>query len=55
MKKPITDVERESLEGLQRGIFAKKDIDKGVSLLKMFFAMPFTPGQISAENWLKAV
>ena len=54
-EKPITDVERESLEGLQRGIFAKKDIDKGVQLTRkdVFFAMPFTPGQISAENWVE--
>jgi len=53
VEKPTTDIEKQSLEGLQRGMFAKKDLEGG-SLLDMndvYFAMPFVPGQISSESW----
>ena len=52
-ERPITKVERESLEGLQRGIFAKKDLKKGSSLTSedVYFSMPFVPGQLSSEIW----
>ena len=52
--RPITDVERESLEGLQRGVFAKKEVKKGalLSIDDVYFAMPFVPGQISSESWV---
>ncbi len=52
--RPITDVERESLEGLQRGVFAKKEVKKGalLSITDVYFAMPFVPGQISSESWV---
>ena len=52
--RPITDVERESLEGLQRGVFAKKEVKKGalLSIDYVYFAMPFVPGQISSESWV---
>ena len=54
MKKPTTDIEKQSLEGLQRGVFAKKDLEEG-ALLNMndvYFAMPFVPGQISSQSWV---
>ena len=52
--RPITDVERESLEGLQRGVFVKKEVKKGalLSIDDVYFAMPFVPGQISSESWV---
>ncbi len=52
--RPITNVERESLEGLQRGIFTKKEVKKGASLTvdDVYFAMPFVPGQMSSEHWV---
>ena len=52
--RPITDIERESLEGLQRGVFVKKEVKKGVllSIDDVYFAMPFVPGQISSESWV---
>jgi sialic acid synthase SpsE/D-lyxose ketol-isomerase len=52
--RPVTDVERESLEGLQRGVFAKKEVKKGTLLTidDVYFAMPFIPGQISSESWV---
>jgi len=51
--RPITNVEMESLEGLQRGVFAKKEVKKGALLTAddVYFAMPFVPGQISSESW----
>ena len=54
LERPCTDTEKQSLEGLQRGVFAKRDIEGG-SLLEIddvYFAMPFVPGQISSEYWL---
>jgi len=52
--RPITDIERESLEGLQRGVFAKKEVKKGTLLTMddVYFAMPFVSGQISSESWI---
>jgi len=52
--RPVTDVERKSLEGLQRGVFAKKNIKEGalLNINDVYFAMPFVPGQISSESWV---
>jgi len=52
--RPIADIERQSLEGLQRGVFAKKEIKKGslLTISDVYFAMPFVPGQISSESWI---
>ena len=52
--RPITNVERESLEGLQRGVFAKKEVKKGslLTINDVYFAMPFVPGQVSSESWV---
>jgi sialic acid synthase SpsE/quercetin dioxygenase-like cupin family protein len=54
VEKPTTDVEKKSLEGLQRGVFAKKDIKKDtlLDINDVYFAMPFVPGQISSESWV---
>ena len=51
--RPITLVEQESLDGLQRGMFAKHNIEKGklLSLSDVYFAMPFVNGQLSSEHW----
>jgi len=52
--RPVTDVEKKSLEGLQRGVFAKKELEEGALLTidDVYFAMPFVPGQISSESWV---
>ena len=52
--RPITDVERNSLEGLQRGVFAKNEVKKGklLTINDVYFAMPFVLGQISSESWV---
>lgn len=48
-----TKAEKEALDSLRRGIFAKTDLDAGASLKRedVFFAMPYVPGQLSSENW----
>ena len=51
--RPITSIEKESLEGLQRGMFVKKEIKKNtlITLEDIYFAMPYVPGQVSSESW----
>jgi len=52
-ERPITSIEKESLDGLQRGIYVKTDVKKG-ELLKLediYFAMPFVEGQLPSELW----
>jgi len=51
--RPITKIESESLQGLQRGIFVKKEIKKNtqLSLSDIYFAMPYVTGQLSSESW----
>jgi sialic acid synthase SpsE/quercetin dioxygenase-like cupin family protein len=51
--RPLTKIEKDSLEGLQRGVFAKRTIKKGTTLTidDVYFAMPFVQGQISSELW----
>tara|TARA_B100000795_G_scaffold269589_1_gene259475 strand:+ start:6790 stop:8319 length:1530 start_codon:yes stop_codon:yes gene_type:complete len=53
--RPITAVEQESLDGLQRGMFVTNDIEAGVilSASDVYFAMPFVSGQLSSENWIE--
>ena len=45
VEKPTTDIEKKSLEGLQRGVFAKKDLKEGslLDISDVYFAMPFVP------------
>ena len=52
--RPFTDIEKKSLEGLQRGVFAKKELEEDALLTTndVYFAMPFVPGQISSESWV---
>ena len=52
-QRPITSIERESLEGLQRGMFVKKEIKNNtlISMEDIYFAMPYVPGQVSSESW----
>ncbi|BDW97406.1 hypothetical protein MACH10_30910 [Thalassospira tepidiphila] len=48
-----TKAEKEALDSLRRGIFAKTELDAGATLERedVFFAMPYVPGQLSSENW----
>ncbi len=51
--RPVTEIERESLNGLQRGIYVKKGIKPRSVITKddIYFAMPYTEGQLSSEHW----
>lgn len=52
---PFTQLEVQALRDLQRGIFAKKDIQKGERLeaANVFFAIPNSPAQIVANDFSK--
>ncbi|MCR4378637.1 MAG: N-acetylneuraminate synthase family protein [Rhodospirillales bacterium] len=51
------DVEVESIESLKRGVFTKTTIKKGSELTRdmVFFAMPYTPGQLSSGDWKNGI
>lgn len=48
-----TTAEKEAIDSLRRGIFAKSNIEEGAPLTRedVFFAMPYVPGQLSSESW----
>jgi sialic acid synthase SpsE/mannose-6-phosphate isomerase-like protein (cupin superfamily) len=52
---PINPKEAESLLSLQRGVFVKNNIKKGVVLTQndVYFAFPPQEGQYTANNWSK--
>lgn len=53
----VVAVEQESLDSLRRGVFAKRPIKKGVlvSRSQVYFAMPFTDGQLDSGNWTSGI
>ena len=55
--RPVTELEKQSLDDLQRGIFLKRDIKEGVTIDRedVYFAMPFTDGQLSSECWIEGM
>jgi sialic acid synthase SpsE/mannose-6-phosphate isomerase-like protein (cupin superfamily) len=55
--RPVTNLEKKSLNDLQRGIFLKKNIKKGKIIQRedVYFAMPFTDGQLSSEHWTEGM
>ena len=50
-------VETESIDSLRRGVFAKTPIKKGTKLSRelVYFAMPYTDGQLSSGHWNEAI
>ncbi len=50
---PVTEVEQASLDGLRRGVFAKRPIKKGKPITRdaIFFAMPYVEGQLESGKW----
>ena len=52
---PVNQKEAESLLSLQRGVFVKNNIKKGVTLTAddVYFAFPPKSGQYTANNWSK--
>lgn len=51
----VNPVELKALSGLKRGVFTKKDLKKGdhFSIEDVFFAMPNSEGQLTAESFSK--
>lgn len=50
---PASEVEQASLDGLRRGVFAKRLIKKGRELTRdlVYFAMPYVEGQMESGAW----
>jgi N-acetylneuraminate synthase len=50
---PVSDIEQVSLDGLRRGVFAKRPIKKGHGLSRdsVYFAMPYIEGQLESGHW----
>jgi N-acetylneuraminate synthase len=52
-KRPVTDLEKKSLDDLQRGIFLKRNVKKDAVLTRddVYHAMPFSEGQLPSGLW----
>ncbi|MCZ6800468.1 MAG: N-acetylneuraminate synthase family protein [Nitrospirae bacterium] len=50
---PVSEIEQASLDGLRRGVFAKRPIKKGHTLSRdsVYFAMPYVEGQLESGHW----
>jgi sialic acid synthase SpsE/quercetin dioxygenase-like cupin family protein len=53
----ISADERNSLDGLRRGIFAKEPIKQGEVIKRdqIYFAMPFNPNQLESGRWKEGI
>jgi sialic acid synthase SpsE/quercetin dioxygenase-like cupin family protein len=53
IRPPVSAVEQASLDGLRRGVFAKRPIKKGHGLSRdsVYFAMPYIEGQLESGHW----
>ena len=52
-ERQVNKTELGSIQSLQRGVFVKKSYKKGFKISKenVYFAMPYSEGQLSSENW----
>lgn len=50
---PVPDVERQSIDSLRRGVFAKRPIKEGTEIARhqVYFAMPYLDGQLESGKW----
>lgn len=50
---PPALVEKDAIDGLKRGIFAREPIEKGsiIARNQVYFAMPYTEGSLSSGQW----
>ena len=51
------EVEKASIDGLKRGVFAREEIPAGSKVTRdlVYFAMPFVNGQISSSQWKEGI
>ena len=49
----VSEVEKESLDSLRRGVYLRKAIKKGVEVTRddVYFAMPYCDGQLESGHW----
>ena len=49
--------EKEAIDGLARGVFARGPIEAGVTLRRedVYFAFPFAPGSLSSSEWRSGI
>ena len=52
-EKNITNIEKDSLDKLRRGVFARKSIKKGTKIFSndIYFAFPYQSKQLDSEKW----
>ena len=53
----VDPAEKESLDSLRRGVYARKPIKKGTVLSRdqIYFAMPYTEGSLSSAEWRNGI
>lgn len=54
---PVSDIERDSIDSLRRGVYAKKPIKAGSKLTRdlVYFAMPYNEDQLSSNDWNQTI
>jgi sialic acid synthase SpsE/mannose-6-phosphate isomerase-like protein (cupin superfamily) len=54
---PATSAERESLNSLKRGVFARRSLKAGLEIQRedVYFAMPIAPGGLNSGQWRPGV
>lgn len=53
LRPPVTKEEQSSIDGLRRGVYARRAIRKGNQITRdqVFFAMPYLEGQLESSAW----
>ncbi len=53
VRPPVSAVEQASIDGLRRGVYAKRPIRKGATIERdqVYFAMPYHDGQLESGRW----
>lgn len=54
---PVSATEQASIDGLRRGVYAKRPIRKGTTIERahVYFAMPYIDGQIESGRWKSGI
>ncbi|MET0308789.1 MAG: N-acetylneuraminate synthase family protein [Sphingomonas sp.] len=56
-RQPALEIERQSIDELRRGVFAKRNVEEGQTITAddVYFAFPYRPGQLSSGEWKEGV
>jgi sialic acid synthase SpsE/mannose-6-phosphate isomerase-like protein (cupin superfamily) len=54
---PVSAAEQAAIDGLRRGVYAKRPIRKGTEIARdqVFFAMPYHEGQLESGSWKRGI